>query len=405
MKYKNIIRSCIIAATTLALLWAIPSLVSTATYSSQNHPFVYFSSVVKQFCFRKTIGKQTQRYDAAGQEYTESQFDSIMPMMYYRQLALNGLMPDSINGAAVTPQIIRSNSFIFRYRPSEMSQPHIGLYVLLESMSGRANLQSPGDAFRFKDKIEFIDILANTVDREKSELYEKELNKRGYTFPTQWAFGDFSTQKSFDEGYFALDASGQFFHMKQVSGKPFIRNTKVGDSISIAHFSMLNVSNKRFYGFVFDNQGYMYILESPSYKLRKLDLPPLSLHGDDVLIMGNMFYWTVTVTTEEGKKYFALNNETLQKVDEYLLDNKTNRWDKVSSWLFPAYITLSDNSSRFVQPKVHFTALTAFALNIAIALIFAIFARKKVNVAFHAVYILVTGVAGLIAVLITPDFK
>lgn len=405
MKTKYIIRILIILTSTLAFLWAIPALVEMATYSSQNYPFVYYSSVVKEFCFKKSEGKEVVRYDTKGRHYTEAEYDSVLPMLYYRQLAVNGKMPDSINGVAVTAPEIRRRGFVFRYNKSEISRPHIGLYVLLESMSGRVNLQSPGDAFRFKDNIEFIDIESNTVDYEKSEMYSKELARRGYTFPTQWAQGDFNTHKSYDEGYFALDANGQFFHMKQVSGKPFIRNTKVGDSIDVAHFSLLSVADKRFYGFVFDTDGCLYMLESPKYQLRKVDLPAINMRANDMVIMGNMFFWTVNITSSKGKMYYAIDNETLQKVDEYFIPREVDMWDKASVWLFPAYITLTDSTTKFIQPKIHFTAFTAFILNLILAFAFAIFARKKKRVMPHSIYILLTGVAGLIAILITPDFE
>jgi hypothetical protein len=124
-----------------------------------------------------------------------------------------------------------------------------------------------------------------------------------------------------------------------------------------------------------------------------------------MVIMGNMFFWTVNITSSEGKMYYAIDNETLQKVDEYFIPREVDMWDKASVWLFPAYITLTDSTTKFIQPKIHFTAFTAFVLNLVLAFAFAIFARKKKRVIPHSIYILFTGVAGLIAILITPDFE
>ncbi|MDR1023326.1 MAG: DUF4857 domain-containing protein [Prevotellaceae bacterium] len=407
MKSKNIISHLIILASTVAFLWGIPALVRLATYSGQSYPFVYFSSVVKQFCFREGSGKDARRYDASGRQYSESEFDSALPMLSYRQLSVNGVMPDSVNGRAVTAHDIRRSSIVFRYAKTDVSAPHIGLYVLLESMSGRVDLASPGDAFRLGEAIEFIDIKTNTVDKDKSELYAQELSRRGFTFPARWAAGDFSTRKPYDEGYFVLDAQGQLFHMKQVSGKPFIRNTGASDSIRVAHFAMLPVADKRFYGFVFDGQGYMYILESPSYRLAKLDMPPLDMRRSEALIMGNMFYWTVTVTSPEGKKYYALDNETLRQVDTYAIAREANLWDKASTWIFPVYITFSD-ATKYMQPRLRFTAFTALTFNLLLAIIYAAAARRRkkaATVAYGSIYILATGIAGLLAIALQPNRK
>jgi hypothetical protein len=399
MKSRNLISYLIIFTATLAFLWGIPALVRLATYSVQSYPFVYFSSVVRQFCFREGSGKDALRYDASGRQYSESEFDAALPMLNYRQLSVNGVMPDSINGQPVAAHDIRRSTVVFRYAKAEVSKPHVGLYVLLESMSGRVDLASPGDAFRLGSTVEFIDIKTNSVNKAKSELYAKELSKRGFIFPAQWAAGDFNTRKAYDEGYFVLDARGQLFHMKQVSGKPFIRNTGASDSIRVAHFSILPVADKRFYGFVFDEQGCMYILESPSYRLVKLDIPPLNMRRSEVLIMGNMFYWTVTVTTPEGKKYYALDNASLQRVDEYAIAHEKNLWDKTSSWTFPAYITFSD-ATKYVQPKLNFTSPSALTFNLLLALAYAAAMRKRkktVALAYGSLYILATGVAGLAA--------
>jgi hypothetical protein len=404
MKSRNLISRLIIFTATLAFLWGIPALVRLATYSVQSYPFVYFSSVVKQFCFREGSGKDALRYDASGRQYSESEFDAALPMLNYRQLAVNGNMPDSINGQPVAAHDIRRSTIVSRYAKTDVSAPRTGLYVLLESMSGRVDLASPGDAFRLGSAIEFIDIKSNTVNKAKSELYDKELRKRGFAFPAQWAAGDFNTRKPYDEGYFVLDAQGQLFHMKQVSGKPFIRNTGAGDSLRVAHFAILPVADKRFYGFVFDQQGGMYMLESPSYRLTKLDIPPLDMRRSEALIMGNMFYWTVTVTTPDGKRYYALDNATLRRVDEYAIAHEKNLWDKASAWIFPVYITFSD-ATKYVQPKLNFTAPAALAFNLLLAIAYAAAARKRKKltaVACGSLYILATGIAGLTAMALAP---
>jgi hypothetical protein len=385
-------------------MWAIPALVQLGTSSPQRYPFVYFSSVIEQFCFRETGGKEPVLRDASGRRYTEAQFDSIMPMFYYRQLSVNGKMPDTIQGRAVTMPEIRQHSFVYRYAANETDTPNQGLYIMYESMPKRLNIESPGDVFRMKDKIEFIDIVTNRVNEEKSALFAAELEKRHYRFPAQWTQGILSAKKPYDEGYFSLDAEGKLFHIKMVNGRPFVRDTRVSDSIRTAHFAMLPMSDKRFYGFLYDTAGGMYILEAPGYRLLKTGVPPIDLKTAEVMIMANMFFWTVSVTTPEGRRYYALENDNLGLIDETFIASTPDWWTKYSKWIFPVYLTFKSANSDYIKPSPNHTSWTALITNAAVALGFMIIARRKrKNLWLQSGYILITGIAGLIAVMITPD--
>lgn len=297
---------------------------------------------------------------------------------------------------------IRQKSFVFRYNCDEISTPGIGLYVMYEALPRRLNLESPDDVFRMKDKIEFIDVATNRVNRGKSDRFMDELTKRGYTFPAQWTQGILTSRKPYDEGYFTLDAEGKLFHMKMVNGRPFIRDTKIGDKIDVSHFSMLPVTDKRFYGFVFDTEGKMYILEAPTYNLLQLDIPPIDMRRDNVLIMANMFFWTVNVMTPAGRYSYALHNDSLQKVDQAFNPAGTDMWDSLSGWLFPAYITFKEYNTKYLNPQLHFTAWSAFIINGLLALLFFLVIKKKRKTA-GSLWIMLTGIAGLIALLIVPS--
>ncbi len=404
MMNKSIYRIIIILFVTLVTLWAVPAIVKKAASSPQKYPFTYYSSIIEQFCYREVDGKKAILRDALGKHYTEAEFDSILPMMYYRQLSTDGRMPDSIRGQEVTMPLIRQKSFTFRYNCNETSAPGIGLYVMYESLPKRLNLETPDDVFRMKEKIEFIDVATNKVNREKSDLFGKELEKKGYIFPAQWLQGILTIRKPYDEGYFTLDSDGQLFHLKMVNNRPFIRNTHVGDSMDVAYFSMLSVPDKRFYGFLFDKEGGMYILEAPTYTLLKLDMPPIDIRNDEVIIMANMFFWTVNVVTPDGRYTYALHNDTLKRADEAFIAANTDHWDNISQWLFPAYITLKEYNTKYIAPHLHLATWHAFMLNALLALSFFFLARRKKEKVPGSIWILLTGIAGLVAVLIVPPW-
>ncbi len=406
MRHKNIIYIAILVLVTIIGFWGIPSLVKKATSKQDKYPFVYYSSLLKEFCFTEFDGRKENLHDASGRAYTREQFDSITPLLNFRQLHSNGLMPDSIDGIAIDPRILRTKQVVFRYGPRDMQTPEIGLYIMYESLGKRVNLESPGDLFRLKDKIEFIDIQSNKINKDKSERFQKVLEKQNYSFPAQWTSGNLNIRKPYDEGYFSLDAAGKLFHIKMINGKPYVRDTKVGEQMDVAHFSILEVADKRFYGFVFDKKGQVYIIEEKGGKYipLKLDIDPLNLKKDELMIMGNLLYWIVAVENESGKKVYSLKTATLEKVDEHFIPVPENRWNKYAQWMFPAYLTFKSSDSDYVAPRIHFTGFHAFAIHaLLLLLLFFIWKPFRKNTVFNSIFILITGIAGAIALIIIPQ--
>jgi hypothetical protein len=389
-------------------MWGVPALLHKATYVSDQYPFVYYSTILKEICLIDYKNKKFPMEDLKGNKYSTEQFDSLIPMLNYRQLMTDGKLPDSINGKKITPQILRSKSVVYRYKPSDVGAPVNGLYILFESMPKRVGLEIPDDVFRLKNNIEFIDAKTNTLETEKSELFRQALDKEGFQYPARWLAGNPNPRKPYDEGYFILDANDQLFHLKMVNNRPYVKNTRIGEKIQVSYFSMLEVADKRFYGFLFSKQGEIHIIENDgaNYKTLQLDIAPIDMQKDEVILMGNMFDWTISVVTPLEKKNYALDAETLKRIGEHAIARTPGKWDTVSKWAFPLYLTLEKPESGYIRPYFHYTGIYGFAANIVLALLIVIFVsdspKRKI---FNGIYILLTGVAGLIALLILPNFK
>lgn len=408
MRYKNIIYYSILILTTLLMMWLLPVLVSKLTYKPDRYPFVYYSTILNELAVIDYTNKQLPMSDKKGNTYTTSEMDSLLPMLNYRQLMSDGRLPDSIKGQEINARILRAKSFTFRYDPAEIKTPNNGLYILFESMPKRVGLTMPDDVFRMKDKIEFINTESNKVDEAKSQIFQEELSKNGYTFPSSWLIGNPNPRKPYDEGYFSLDNKGQLFHMKMVNGRPYIKNTGIGDKIDIAYFSMLEVPDKRFYGFLFSEQGDIYIIQNEvgNYQTLKLEIPPIDIEADQIIIMGNLFEWTVSITKPEGKQCYGLDNNSLKQLDEHFIQRELGKWDKVSEWVFPVYLTVESKDSNYLTPTFLYTGVYALVLNILLAIIGGIcFSNITKRRIFNAIYILITGIAGFLALLILPKFR
>jgi len=380
-------------------------LVKTATYSRSQYPFGYYSEITKKFLFREIDNKRKDKlHDDEGTVYGDKEFDKSLALFNYRQLMLNGEMPDSIDSIKIDPALLRMKQVNFRYLPKFKNTPEIGLYIMYESLPVKGKLESPGDLFRLKDKIEFIDAETNTLNAEKSAKFQDALVKAGYTFPAQWASGDLNIRKPYDEGYFSLDAKGQLFHIKMVNGRPFVRNTNLDPQIEPAFFSMVEPTDKRFYGFFFDKKGSCYILEENNgqYHPLQLDIDPINLDRDEVTVLGNFLYWTVFVQNPTSRHYYALGADSLEKVREKVLEGAVNKWDKVAGILFPFYLDFQKSSSEYLFPQLHFTSFMALIPNLLLALLFAfIYPKRTMKIKiFTCVYTLIFGIVGALALLL-----
>jgi len=404
MKNKNTIYILVLLFVTLIGLWVIPELVKTATSSRPAYPFGYYSSITHKFLFRESDNRKDKLHDDEGRVYEDKEYDASLPLLFYRQLMLNGEMPDSIDNVKIEPQLLRIKQINFRYTPRDKNMPEVGLYIMYESLPKKGRLESPGDLFRMKNKIEFIDAETNTVNTEKSKKFQDALLNVGYDFPAQWTSGDLNSRKPYDEGYFSLDSKGQLFHIKMVNGRPFVRNTNLDPQIEPAFFSMVEPADKRFYGFLFDKKGNCYILEEDYGKYRplRLDIDPVDLNIDEINIQGNFLYWTVCVQGTNGRKYFALKAESLEKVRYTFVEAPDSKWDDVAGKLFPFYLDFRKANSEYIIPHFQFTSFTALIANAVLALLFVFIypsrpAKRKI---FHSLYVLIFGIAGAAALLL-----
>lgn len=404
MKLKNIYFIVVFTIVSLVLSWAIPSLVKVGTTTSQSYPFIHYSSLLQDYVIREKVNEKPTTHDTKGNNYTRNQYDSVTPLLSYRQLLLTNSMPDSILGQAVDAKLLKEKSVVWRYNPREINTPILELYSMFESMSGRANLESPDDVFRLKNNIEFITIATNSINKEKSDNFQKALVDAGFVFPAINIWGNLSPKKPYDEGYFVLDSEKQLFHLKMVNGKPFVRNTKAGNKIDIAYFTMLEVTDKSIYGFILSKSGEVYTLNTEKYSTTKFDIPNIDINSHSVILMGNLFYWMVNVTTPEGCTYNVLQAGSLkQHTAPYYVKALPDKWIETSKWLFPGYVSLSDKNSSYVKPELVINWGTAFAISFVLALAFNFTINRKESFVKRVTsFLLITllGIPALIANLI-----
>ena len=313
------IKTGIILLAALLLAWLLPWCYAFVFASPSWSPFTLYSCVTHGFASvdfdreNNVAGRDLQ-----GNTYTQQQFDSILPTFYYRQLAAEGRFPSEIEGVAVESRDVERTNFMFRTSPGEINRRRPTVYQLLESMPDRIDLEPATDVFRITGEgIEFVDMETNTIDQKKSAAFTKVLRDKGFSFPARVVSGNPSTRKRYDNGYLLVDDALRVYHMKQVRGRPFVRRTDVADSLQIGQIFVTEFADRKSLGFLVDSEKRFYTLGAEDYKLHEIPVGKFGPTRENMMIIGDMFYWTVTIQGAESKRYVAVNARDYSLADEY----------------------------------------------------------------------------------------
>jgi len=222
-------------------------------------PQVYYSAVHEEFFLGKNDGKKYIRCDLKGNNYTREEFERKLPLLHYRQLVMDGDMPEYIQDRKINLEEVRLNRLFKRVKPHTLDQPQINLYPLFESQSGRVQLSMPDEMFRITDRMEFITAATNQINEELTELFTIELIAQGFRFPAQYIAGNPNTKKPFDEGYFVVDASNEVFQIKMIQGQPFCWKTGIPTDLEIQSIIIGEMSLREFYGMLITKTSDVYL--------------------------------------------------------------------------------------------------------------------------------------------------
>ncbi|QZT38747.1 DUF4857 domain-containing protein [Halosquirtibacter xylanolyticus] len=396
---KNI-KYLLIIITTVILSWAMPYSYHLIYDVAPSNVFTYYSSVDHAFCkinFDEKEERLIRMNVNTKKEYTQMEFDSILPLFFCRQLLADGRMPETIDGYAITPDVINEKTFNYNYSPKDKNRPHIPLYTLFESISGRVRLEMPGDMFRITDKIEFLRPSSKDVDRTKSDKFQKALEAKGFCFPATQLAGNPNPRKPYEEGYLILDQQNQLFHLKMVNGKPFVKQITIPDGLSPQFIETQEPADRSFYAFVFGSDGEVFTLTTDNYSFQRLPIPPFDLETNQLSIMANPLYWNVSVISRKGRENWAISTQDYSIVDKYIEKSAPNK-AHFTQYVFPFSVDFTSPYSSFIRPVIYFGSYWVALGNIALALLmlFIFRGRKKENV----LWTLLTGIYGFIATLL-----
>lgn len=337
------------------LLWQLPWCYNFFTATPHKSLFTLYSSVLQDFVQTgNPDGTGVIRRDLNGNIYSQRQVDSLLPTFYYRQLVSDERFPDTLDGIAVTPRFVQTENFTFRSTPGDINKPHIELYPLMESMSGRVELIMPTDVFRITSQgIEFVDMATNSINTQKSALFTEAMTKKDFQFPATLIAGNPTTRKEYDEGYLILDARSHLFHLKMVKDRPYVRFIELPDSFQPKQLFVTEFRNRKSLAFLTDVNNHFYVLESKTYELMKVEIPSYNPETDAITVLGNFLDWTIRVTTSETDSYYAIRSDSYSLIKSYQAPvPEETMAEKIGKYIFPLKITFTSPADKFVKPRI-----------------------------------------------------
>ena len=374
---------------------------------------LFYSPVLEDFVYTELLGEGHQFIyrDAAGNDYTREEFESLIPFIYYKNMELWGRLPLEIGGQRLDKAAIVAERQVMQLEPVELPShaPRVQVFPLLESNPGRARLRFPEDAFRGAERLAFINSDANRLDQELTARFTEALAKQGFAFPVQAVFGRVSILKAFDAGYFLVDASGELFHLKRVDGEPWIRMVSLPAGLQIRYIKVAENKRREFVGLLLDQDNRLYLLGDGDDRLVPLALPAYDPDRMELKIIFNPLYRTAIYSDQERIHAVAMNRdfEPIASHERTMAMAEARLVDRIWQSLTPFQLPLREPESRYIALSLKMHALPGAVIGIAVALGLALLLQRRRGQAprqsiGELALVALTGVYGLIALLLLP---
>ncbi len=371
-------------------------------------PKVYYSPISENFVVTKIRNRRYTITDKEGNKLTRRDFERLLPFLTYKQLLYKGIMPDSVKGIPMDIHKIRANSFSIPLKPKDIFTYKIPLAPLIESAPNGPDLQLPSDMFRITNRIEFIDCETNKINEEKSNLFNKALTAKGFSFPAKKMFGNPSVRKSFDEGYFIIDNKDNLFHLKRIKNKPFCKKIELPENVKIEYMKVREINLKEFYGLVITEDNRIFILTYDNYKFIELPSHGYNRKEMQIKFTGDILYRLLTISNRDSISSFVMNR------NYKVIDNYSEKWEgnnQTSAGIFfnnffPFKLSLTNKNNSYINfyGKYNYTLVVNLLFMIIAAFVLSkYFHRKLGSQIIDLIIIAFAGVFGFVAVLLIRD--
>ena len=109
------------------------------------------------------------------------------------------------------------------------------------------------------------------------------------------------------------------------------------------HLFITEFPSRKWLCFFTDTDGYLWVVERDSYAVRRTEIPSFIPEEQSVLIIGNMFDWTVKVNRGTEECYYAISAQ-----DYTLIDSMAYQTPR---YIIPG-LSFTSTKDKFVKPRI-----------------------------------------------------
>ncbi len=295
--------------------------------------------------------------DEDGRYYTRGEFERALPFIYYKNMALWGLLPIRLQGRVFDKSDIRNDRQVLELKPAAINghRPITALWPLIESNPGQVRLVFPEDRFRMTaDAMEFINVDTNTVDAVLTRQFTAALTEKGFRFPARSVNGKFTILKPFNAGAFIVDAGYRVFHVKRVNGRPQVIRTPIDPALKTRHIKISENRRRAFYGLLLAENSNLYLLTCDNYTLIPLPLDSYDPDRMDFKLIINPLYRTAVISDDRVIRAVAMTPEyqPVRRFAHTMSRAAVTPAQSVYRALFPFRIVLDASDGTFMDVTV-----------------------------------------------------
>lgn len=368
--------SCKIFLTALCIVilsWFLPWLYAIVFPAASSDPFVAYSPLTDSFIVSEPGGGAIYAVDGEGNPtgtpITKEVRDSLLPHIYYTQLVARDALPDTIAGKEVSIPVFKHSQWVFSSSPRDINKVLPEVYLMMESMPARIDLEDSDEVFRLDGKVEFIDIATNSVNETRSRRFNDIFNDRGFAYPAKSLSANITTRKPYDEGYIMADNNGDIYHMKMQAGRPYMVKVSKPDTVKARHVFILENVDTRPIGLVTDTDNNLYVLERQGYRLVKLPVGKVNPATDRISIVKNLFNWVVKTSGNNGSRWVAIDADDYSHLASYSTEPVIPKAWEMADWIFPFELSFTSLTDCLAYPRIEFFSWKVIFLNFVLTLI------------------------------------
>ncbi len=279
--------------------------------------------------------------------------------------------------------------------PLDINKRKAEVYMMMESMPPRFELQDPKEAFILDGAIEFVDMATNTVNKRRSQDFARVMADRGFRFPLRSYSADITTRKPYDEGYLLVDDAGDIYHLKMQAGKPYMAKVSRPDTVEARHVFILENPETRHLGLVSDTRRNLYVLEKAGYRLTRLPIDDVDPGRDRISIFKTYFNWVVKLRAGDVVRWVAIEPGNYGLLGRYERQDEPSAIAGTASYIFPFVLSFTGLEDSYAYPRITDLSCNALILGSVLAAVTALLGRRRqgaVAVAVNALLALVLGV-------------